>query len=186
MAMIESNDDSTFDLNLAPMLDIIVSIVPMLLMSLAFVQVTMIETPVPQAVEKAMQEADKRDDLPKISLAVSSVSGFTVEVEHKGKTDSRKIALKGSGLDFDGLHAAMVELKLKHPDAFRLELLPDEGTPLESIVLTMDRVRNRAKTDPPLFFNDVASGKQVETDLIFPDVVFGDVTGGAQAPAKGG
>jgi hypothetical protein len=36
--------DATFDLNLAPILDIIVSIVPLLLMSIAFVQVKMIDT----------------------------------------------------------------------------------------------------------------------------------------------
>lgn len=178
-------EDSTFDLNLAPMLDIIVSIVPMLLLSIAFVQVTMIETPIPQAVEKAMAAAEKRDDLPVITVAVSTTSGFTVAVEQAGRKNEKKIALKAGLLDFDALHAETLALKLQHPDAFRLELHPEEAVPLDMIVTTMDRVRLRAKTDPPVFFTDVGSGKKIETDLLFPDVVFGDI-GGGSANTKGG
>ena len=55
-------EDATFELNLAPMLDIIVSIVPMLLMSVAFVHVTVIDTPVPQVVEKAIAAANEKNN----------------------------------------------------------------------------------------------------------------------------
>ena len=46
------SSDSTFELNLAPFLDIIVSIIPMLLLSVAFVQIKMIEAPTPQVVSE--------------------------------------------------------------------------------------------------------------------------------------
>jgi hypothetical protein len=52
--------DATFDLNLAPILDIIVSIVPLLLLSIAFVQVKMIDTSVPQVVAEAAQRANDK------------------------------------------------------------------------------------------------------------------------------
>ena len=54
-------EDATFELNLAPLLDIIVSIVPMLLLSVVFVQITMVETPIPQAVQRTMANQDKKD-----------------------------------------------------------------------------------------------------------------------------
>ena len=47
-------DDSTFALNLAPMLDIIVSIIPMLLMSVVFVQIKEMETTIPEIVNEAI------------------------------------------------------------------------------------------------------------------------------------
>ena len=54
-------EDATFELNLAPMLDIIVSIIPMLLLSVVFVQITVIDTPIPQAVEKAVAAANEKN-----------------------------------------------------------------------------------------------------------------------------
>src|SRR3712207_4981564 len=123
-------DDSTFELNLAPMLDIIVSIVPMLLLSVAFVHVTVIDTPVPQAVEKAMAAQNEKKDAVQILLHVSKQSGFRFTVNDKGQTKETVVAMKGDKLDLDGLHKETLNLKASYPDVFRLELNPDEAVPL--------------------------------------------------------
>lgn len=172
------SDDSTFDLNLAPMLDIIVSIVPMLLMSLAFVHITMIETPVPQAVEKAMAAQDEKKDHVVVSLHVSKADGFRFTVVDKGASKETNVALKDAKLDLAGLHKETLNLKQSYPDVFRLELNPSEDVPLEDIVAIMDQVRKLARNENKITFKDVETGKPVETDLLFPDIVFGNVTGG--------
>lgn len=171
-------EDSTFELNLAPMLDIIVSIVPMLLMSIAFVHITVVDTPVPQAVEKAMAAADNKKDQVQILLAVSKETGFRFTINEKGETHDVNVPLKGTDLDLVALHKETIELKKKYPDVFRVELNPEEKVPLEQIVLTMDQLRTIAKDESKVTFTDVDSGKSIETNLVFPDVVFGNVTGG--------
>lgn len=170
-------DDSTFELNLAPMLDIIVSIVPMLLLSVVFVRIAVVETPVPQAVQKAMVEAENKNDV-QIQLSVSQAHGFKIQVMNKGKTQDINVVNKGSEFDLDGLHSQMVVLKQQYPDVFKMEIHPSEEVSLEKIVAVMDKVRMRAKNDPILYFTDTETGKKVETDLLFPDVVFGNVAGG--------
>lgn len=170
-------EDATFELNLAPLLDIIVSIVPMLLLSVVFVQITMVETPIPQAVQKAIVKQEKKDET-QITLGISKTAGFQISVENKGKSRQLNVALKNRELDLNALHKEMIQLKTEYPDSFRLELHPEENVALTDIVSIMDRVRNRSKGDPKIYFTDTESGKQVETELIFPDVVFGNVAGG--------
>ena len=169
-------EDSTFELNLAPLLDIIVSIVPMLLLSVVFVQITMVETPIPQAVQRAIT-SEKKDET-QITLGISKASGFDISIEGRGATRKLKVGLKGKELDLYALHRQMIALKTEYPNSFRLELHPEENVDLSDLVAIMDKVRNRAKTDPKIFFTDTESGKLVETELIFPDVVFGNVAGG--------
>lgn len=177
--MADQNDDSTFELNLAPMLDIIVSIVPMLLLSVAFVHVTVIETPIPQAVERAIAAAnEKNKDVVQVTLSVSKSGGFRFTVIDKGQTKETHVALRGADLDLEGLHKETLALKRTYPDVFRLELHPEENVPLNDIVAVLDSIRTIGKGEPKVTFNDVESGKPIETNLLFPDVVFGNVAGG--------
>lgn len=172
-------EDATFELNLAPMLDIIVSIVPMLLLSVAFVHVTVIDTPVPQIVEKAIAAAnEKNKDQVQILLAVSKQAGFRFTITDKGQTKETVVGVKGGELDLDGLYKETLAIKKNYPDVFRLELNPDENVPLDQIVSVMDQVRTTKASDPKMTFTDVETGKPIETNLLFPDVVFGNVAGG--------
>lgn len=170
-------EDATFELNLAPMLDIIVSIVPTLLISVVFVHIMIVDTPVPQAVQRAMATAEKKEET-SITLAASKTQGFKIDITSNGSTQTKMIPLKGNDLDLDALHSEMLALKQKLPNIFKIELHPEDSIDLNQIVGIMDKVRNRSKQDPKIFFNDVDTGKQVETELIFPDVVFGNVAGG--------
>lgn len=172
-------EDATFELNLAPMLDIIVSIVPMLLLSVAFVHVTVIDTPVPQIVEKAIAAAnEKNKDQVQVVLAVSKQSGFRFTITDHGQTKESVVAMKGAEFDLEGLYKETLAIKKSYPDVFRLELNPEENVPLNEIVNVMDQVRTTKASDPKMTFNDVETGKPIETNLLFPDVVFGNVAGG--------
>ncbi len=172
-------EDSTFELNLAPMLDIIVSIVPMLLMSVAFVHLTVIETPVPQVVAKAIAAAnEKNKDQVQILLRVSKTEGFLYTVTDKAGSRDIAIPNKGTDLDLERLQAETLTLKKSYPDVFRLELNPAENVALDQIVNVMDKIRTTGSSEVKITFTDVETGKPLETNLVFPDVVFGNVNGG--------
>jgi biopolymer transport protein ExbD len=169
--------DSTFELNLAPVLDIIVAIIPMLLLSVAFVQVKMIEAPTPQVVnEKTVKEPPKPETV--ISLKVSKKTGFAFEVtDKKGKSSVTRVALAAGELDYDGLLASAIKIKGVYPDVSKLQLLPDSDVPFDLIVKAMDQVRQVPRAKPTkVSFSDM-SAKPAETEYLFPDVVFSSIGG---------
>lgn len=172
-------EDSTFDLNLAPMLDIIVSVIPMLLMSVVFVRVMMIETPVPQVVEQAIAAANEQNkNEVSLTLSISKTDGFRFTVVDRGQKKEQAVVLKNGQLDYDALYKESITLKRNYPQVFKMELSPGSNVELTDIVKTLDKVRQIGKEEKKVTFTDVTTGKPIETDLMFPDVVFGNITGG--------
>ena len=166
--------DSTFDINLAPILDIIVSVVPMLLLSVAFIQVKMIETPVPQVVAEAIQRADEKAET-KISLKVAK-TGFVIEVLKDGRMTPVNVPNKEGKWDLDGLQEAAFQVKAQHTDVFRLDVAPEADVNLRDIVNAMDRVR-KVPGERKIAFVDPKTNEKVETDMMFPSVLFANVIG---------
>ena len=172
-------DDSTFELNLAPMLDIIVSIIPMLLLSVVFTRITVIDTPVPQAVEQAVAAAnEKNKDLIQVRMAVAKNRSVQITIVDRGQSKDYEVAALNSKADLDGLYKQVLAIKKDYPDVFRLELNPEESVPLEEIVAVMDSVRTTKSSDKKVVFTDSTTGKPVETNLLLPDIIFGNVAGG--------
>ncbi|CAN5398226.1 hypothetical protein BH10BDE1_BH10BDE1_19790 [soil metagenome] len=180
-------DDSTFELNLAPMLDIIVSIIPMLLLSVVFVDITVIDTPIPQAVEKAVAAAnEKNKDLVQVRMGVAADKSVNITIVDHGATKEYAVAsMKAEDgtvkADLEGLHGKVMAIKKEYPDVFRMELNPSDSVPLSEIVSVMDAVRTTrsvAGKQVKVSFTDSTTGKSIETNLLFPDIVFGNVAGG--------
>lgn len=167
--------DATFDLNLAPILDIIVSIVPMLLLSVAFVQVKMIETPVPQAVAEAIKRAEEKNET-QVKLRMSLKDGFLFEIADSGKTEKIPVPRKDNAWDYDGLQKAAFDIKTKFPQVFKLDISPESDVNLNDVVQTVDRVR-KDPNDRKIAFVDPKNGEKLETSLLFPGVLFGNVIG---------
>ncbi len=135
--------DSTFDLNLAPILDIIVSVVPMLLLSVAFVQVKMIDTPIPKVIDK--KSSQEKSDKIRVSLLVRE-NEYEFVVEGKGKKQ-RSIASS-----MEQLKQKAEEIKKADDSIEELELLPSAQVSLQHIVKVMDEVR-KTKDGHNLFAN---------------------------------
>lgn len=169
-------DDSTFALNLAPMLDIIVSITPMLLLSVVFIKVNIIESPLPQAVAQAI-EAQKNQKIINVELHAIKDKGFKWVVNDNGHKSEQMIALKNGNWDLDGLKAQAIQIKRQHPEVFRVDLIPDGKVALKDIVSMMDQLRKVGAESKKFSFNDPKTGQPVETDLMFPDVIFANVMG---------
>lgn len=167
--------DATFDLNLAPFLDIIVAIVPLLLLSIAFVEVRMIDTSIPQVVVEAMQRANEKSETT-VGLKISKNKGFVFEIVKDGKMTPMTVANKGAGWDLDGLRAVAFVIKQQNPEVFRVDMRPDSDVNLEELVSVMDKLRRTPDTQK-IAFVDPENGQRVETELMFPNILFANVIG---------
>lgn len=177
-ARFQLNDESNFEINLAPMLDIIVSIVPMLLLSVVFFKVTVIDTKVPQPTSKPVAEEKKKDRDVTLKLAISHSKGMDLSIVENGKENRVSVSKTMDEGSYGALKAEILRLKQKYPEVFQIELNPEEDVSYSEIVKVMDRVRSRSAQDPKISFMDKETGKAVETDLLFPDIVFANVAGG--------
>ncbi len=172
--------DATFDLNLAPVLDIIVSIVPMLLLSVAFVQVKMIEAPTPQVVAEPLQPKEPPKPEVSASLRVSKQSGFAFEVtDLKGALNTTIVVNVQGQFNFDGLLNAAIKLKGTYPTLQKLQLLPDGDVSFNDLVHIMDQIRQKPMRAPAnLSVTDAAKAQPVQYEYLFPEIIFGSIASG--------
>jgi len=165
--------ESTFELNLAPMMDMLVSIIPFMLLSATFLQIVLINVPLPEPVAKALAQ-DRQQDKREVSIRVDmeGATGFLVEVKDEGGHVTKyTVGNAGSDFDYQSLHRKLVEVKQHYPKIFRVELNPAESVDYKSIVKVMDATRNMENADPKIMIENA------ETPLLFPDVVLSNVMG---------
>lgn len=172
--------EANFEIDLSPMLALMVCLIPIMLLATVFVRVTIIESPLPQAVQNAIEEdRNKKDREVEFSVRMENDKSLKVEVKQEGKVISEMaIPAVGSEWDFAKLNSTLVGLKQNHPTIFRLSLFPAEEVPYNEIVKFMDEVRMAREGSPKFFVNDEKTNQKVETNILFPDVIFGNVLEG--------
>lgn len=171
------NTNHEFELDLAPLLAVMVKLVPVLLISSAFVQIMVIETELPQAVKEAIQEQEKKPTTT-VQLAIDNKKGVNVVTLKDGKQSVQTVPLKDGKFDLTMLHLTLQKVKLENPEIFKIEFAPEDNVPYSEIVKMMDECR-RSK-DPKVKFPvfDKASNKEIQTEYMFPDVVFSNMMDG--------
>lgn len=179
MAMLKFRQkaESTFDINLAPMLDVIVAIVPMLLMSIVFIRVNMIEAQIPQIVAETI-ENNKNKPVPVTVALVINEKNYKFELVVNGKKTDIVVSSLDGQPNFDALYKEAANIKRKYPDVFKVEVKPSEGVSLDRIVMTLDKIRKLKTGEENFSIKDEKTGNTVKTDLMFPEVVFGDILEG--------
>lgn len=160
-----------FELDLAPLLAVVVKLVPVLLVSSAFMQLMIIETELPQAVREAIAQNNTQPEA-EISLLMDPKIGFQIQVENQGKVQTTEVALKDGGYDYPALHEALIGVKKTYPKVFKLSLAPSGSVENGEIVRAMDEARRArdAQVTFPMF--DTQQQKDVQTPYMFPEVVF--------------
>ncbi len=177
MGKFRDKADSTFDINLTPMLDMIVALIPMLLMSVVFMRVNMVEAQVPQIVAEAIQNNNNKPNPISISLAIKG-ENYVFEVVDNGKKSNFTISSVDGKPNLDGLYAQAITLKKKYPDIFKVQVKPSQEVSLDRIIATLDQIRKSKANDGTFSFKDEKSGNMLQTNLMFPEVVFADVLEG--------
>ena len=169
---IKINHNSEFELDLAPLLAVMVKLVPVLLVSSAFVQMMIIETELPQVVQEAIQrQEENKEEKPSISLLVSYKEGVKIVITEKGQNKTDVVPATNGKVDWSVLHGKLKEVKKAYPEIFKIDLKPEEDVAYEDLVKIMDEARrSRDKQKFPVY--DAQSGKNVETEYMFPEIVF--------------
>lgn len=165
-----------FELDLAPLLAVMVKLVPVLLISSAFMQVMIIETELPQVVREAIQQQNEKPSA-QIQLYVNAADGLKITISENGNEKTEAIPIKDGNLDFSSLHEKLLEIKKSYPSIFKIELFPSENVAYKDIIKIMDEARRSGNGIRfPVF--DKNLNKDVETDYMFPEVVFANTMEG--------
>lgn len=172
------NHNSEFELDLAPLLAVMVKLVPVLLVSSAFVQMMIIETELPQVVQEAIKQQDDNVKAAHITLEVNKVDGVKIIVENNGEEKVEVVANKDKKIDYATLHAKLVELKKANPQIFKIDLSPDADVAYKDLVAIMDEARKSKSNDIKFKFTDKKTGVESQTDYMFPEIVFSNVMDG--------
>jgi biopolymer transport protein ExbD len=169
----DNSHEATFDLNLAPMMDMLVSIIPFMLLSATFMQIMMINIPLPAPVAQALaQDRAKTEHEVSIRVNMDQKIGFLLDVtDEAGKSVKISVPKVGGDYDYGTLHKKLVETKQRFPKVFRLDFNPDEGVDYKSIVKVMDAARDMENADPKIYIENAV------TPLLFPDVVLANLMG---------
>jgi biopolymer transport protein ExbD len=176
---IKISHEYEFELDLAPLLAVMVKLVPVLLISSAFVQLMTIETQLPQVVQQAIEKNDKDIKATHITLEVKTKDGVKIIVKKDGKEYSEIVANTADGkFDFKHLQERLREVKKQNPEVFKIDLSPDANISYNDIVKVMDECRRSrdSNTKFPLF--DKATNKETSTDYMFPEVTFANTMEG--------
>lgn len=166
-----------FELDLAPLLAVMVKLVPVLLLSSAFVQVMVIETDLPQAVKEAIQKQEQKPTA-NIQIKAHMGSGIQIIVSKGGAEKTQNVPLKDGHFDLPLLHKTLQQVKIENPEVFRIELAPDTMVPYSEVVKITDEARRSRDRSVKFPVVDTKENKTVMTDYMFPDVVFTNIFDG--------
>ena len=173
------NHNSEFELDLAPLLAVMVKLVPVLLVSSAFVQMMIIETELPQVVQQAIEQQNKDPKATQVTVELSKKTGVKIVISQDGKQSVETVALtKEHQLDLARLHTKFQEIKISHPEVFKIEMSPDDDVPYKEVVQVMDEARKSRNNAIKFPIKDIKTGKDTTTLYMFPEIVFGNTMDG--------
>ena len=173
------NHNSEFDLDLAPLLAVMVKLVPVLLVSSAFVQLMIVETELPQVVQQAISQQEKQVKKTIITLQFGKRDGVRIiaSVDGNEKVSTVNMA-QDKNFDFEAIHSQLVELKKIHPEVFKIEFSPASDVAYKDVVRMMDEVRKVRGGQLRFPIKDTKTGAMTNTDYMFPEVVFANMSEG--------
>lgn len=176
---IKINHNSEFELDLAPLLAVMVKLVPVLLVSSAFVQMMIIETDLPQVVQQAIEEQKKDPKPTSVAVEMSKKLGLKIVITEGEKQTIETVSLNSSNeLDLPRVHAKFQEIKKAHPEVFKIEMNPENDVPYKEVVQVMDEARKSRNNEVKFPVKDIKTGDDTTTLYMFPEVTFGNMMDG--------
>lgn len=164
--------ESEFDLDLAPLLAVMVKLVPVLLLSSAFVQLSIIETELPQMVQAAVEQQEQKTQA-RLMLEMSPEQGFQIQLREADGTEKNfTVPMKDAQWDYANLHKTLVTLKTSHPSIYKLEFAPSESVKYQDVIRATDEARKARDSKIQFPIQDTEKVQIGTTNYMFPDVTF--------------
>ncbi len=176
----ENRGESSFEIDLSPLLALMVTLIPMMLLATVFVKITVVETPLPQAVKAAIEkDRKKKKRETTIELKMNNNKGFDLVVKYGASTKYRK-QITGSDLkrNLETLHNELVVVKKNNIEIYQILFKPADGVSYQEIVKVMDASREFTANDPKLYIKDKETNESVELKVMFPDLIFNNILEG--------
>jgi len=146
------------DLDLLPIMNLFMVLIPFLLLSTVFVKTTMIDIYLPQAnATPPKQNQDNKKPLEMLTIHVTP-QGFSFSGLGKSLA---KVPIKGGEYDYATLTDRLVGLKSQYPESEEVILLFVADSPYETVIKTMDASRESINGGTTLFPN-VSIGTHME------------------------
>ncbi|MDH5786234.1 MAG: biopolymer transporter ExbD [Chromatiales bacterium] len=146
------------ELNITTFMNLMVILVPFLLITAVFSEITTLQLNLPQPGAFA-DEPQK----PKLQLELI-IRGNDLLINNAVGKAIERVAGSGGEMDLKALSAALYKVKLSNPDHTEITLLLEQNTKYERLVALMDTVRSKM----------IASGITTEEVVMFPDISIGD------------
>jgi len=178
-----TDDQQAEDLNLVPIMNLVVCLIPIILYGTVMVKVGVINVNAPQFGPNRTKPAEG----PPLNLSLGigrdgfrlKASGVDVpkllEEEGLSAVDGF-IPLQGERYDYAGLYSALMAVKTAHPDESLVTLSADPETHFNVIVKTIDSVRYQLEEevyrDRALYAQAAIRKDDGKRALLWPDVVF--------------
>ncbi len=158
-----SQDSGHGGLIITPLLDLLVSLIPVLILGVVMTRISVVDVAVSKPVSVIKKVAATNFDL------LLKVKNSEVELVLNGKTRT-KLAKTSPDLS-KNLHKEFVAIKQLFPQEFELKIEPDSEVALDNIMEMIDSARETVQGDPEMIRKDEATGKDVRVRYLFPKVI---------------
>ena len=159
---VKNRDIEEADLDITPFMNLMIVLVPVLLMSLVFSQITILQLNLPDLTGSVTQSAERNRQLEvvlrKSGIEVYFPSGVLIKRIEDKQTDD------GKEPDYETLSLVLQEIKKQVKKKSDVLLLSEADVSYQDLVSAMDTVRG---------FTTVVATSAVEVEL-FPDISLGD------------
>lgn len=167
--------ENEVDLDLAPLLAVMVKLVPVLLLSSAFVQISVVETDLPQMVKETIEQ-QKENPTAQLKLVLKGSGEAELLYVRGSQQTAFKVPAQSNGdFDYPALAQQLMKMKAQDSDLFSLELLPEKQVQYAKVVKVMDLARKSPDKTVKFKFTDKKTGNTQDTDFMYPDVVFSNL-----------
>lgn len=157
------SEDET-ELNMVPIMNMFMVLIPFLLMSASFFQIKAINTSIPVHAESKQDEEALLTPEVKVTLLLAihedqmTLSAMSNQLDQSTLSDMETTILKPDGSEHSnvGLVGVLEDIKARYPASDTIVIIPDPSVLYDDIIQTMDLARNQEKIS--LFPNVVLSG----------------------------
>jgi biopolymer transport protein ExbD len=175
------NPEEDLELDLAPLLGLMATLIPVLLLAAAFVKLSTLNAKVPVLGEAqaAIDKNVKDNEEKKIGLYVyinnENLIVMNLKQGDKVLETSRVPASEALALDKEKFVEEVIRFKEGYPNVFRARINPTEKVNYESVVHLIDLRKVAPGKDFPV--TDKDTGKTFATSIMYDDVTFGNIMG---------